>query len=257
MIGSGESPVSTPSARRPGADRVYVYGIARPRGPRETEVRAVDGAGLQALVADVPGRWQTAGRADLEAHDRVLAELIDRETVVPMRFGVVMGSDEEVRERLLEPHAGELTSLLDTLEGHVQMSVKAYYLDDGLLREVLRRRPWLKRRADALSGLPVAASQQQRIGLGRDVAEAVEEQRALDEQMLAAPLADVAADMRIQPPPTDRQAASIQLLVAVERRPELDVAVDDLAREHGDRFAIRYVGPVPPYSFADVVLGEA
>jgi hypothetical protein len=256
MIGSGESPVSTP-ARRGGAGPVYVYAIARPGGPRETEVRAVDGAGLQALVTDVPGGWRTAGRADLEAHDRVLADLIDHETVVPMRFGVVMGSDEEVRERLLEPHADELTALLDTLEGHVQMSVKAYYLDDGLLREVLRRRPELKRRADALNDLPVAATQQQRIGLGRDVAEAVEEQRALDEEMLAAPLAAVAADMRIQPPPSDRQAASIQLLVAVERRPELDAAVDDLARDHGDRFAIRYVGPVPPYSFADVVLGEA
>jgi hypothetical protein len=257
MIGSRESPVGTAPARGAGAGPVYVYGIARPGGPRETEVRAVDGAGLQALVTDVPDGWRTAGRADLEAHDRVLAELIDHETVVPMRFGVVMGSDEEVRERLLEPHADELTALLDTLEGHVQMSVKAYYVDDGLLREVLRRRPWLKRRADALSELPVAASQQQRIGLGRDVAEAVEEQRALDEQMLAAPLAALAADVRIQPSPSDRQAASIQLLVAADRRPALDAAVADLAREHGDRFAIRYVGPVPPYSFADIVLGEA
>jgi hypothetical protein len=257
MIGSGESPAGHAPARGGADASVYIYAIARAGPPRDVAVRAVDGGGLQALVADVPGRWRTAGRADLEAHDRVLGELIDHETVVPMRFGVVMASDEEVRERLLEPHAGELTALLDTLEGHVQMSVKAYYVDDALLREVLRRRPWLKRRADALNALPVAVSQHQRIGLGREVAEAVEEQRVLDEQMLAAPLADVAADVRLQPPPSDRQAASIQLLVADERRPELDAAVHELAREHGDRFAIRYVGPVPPYSFSDVVLEEA
>jgi hypothetical protein len=45
--------------------------------------------------------------------------------------------------------------------------------------------------------------------------------------------------------------------VAAERRPQLDAAVQRLSREHGDRFAIRYVGPLAPYSFADLELEEA
>jgi Gas vesicle synthesis protein GvpL/GvpF len=241
-------------------DAAYVYAVARAGPSRElagiggATVRAVEAAGLRALVSDVPAGWRTAGRADLAAHDRVLAALIESETVVPLRFGVVMASDEEVRERLLEHHAGELAALLDKLDGHVQMSVRAYYLEDALLRAVLAQHPGLKRRADALGDQPVARTQQERIGLGREVAAAVEEQRARDEEMLVAPLAAVAADVRVDPLPSERQAASIQLLVRADRRPALDEAVRRLAREHGDRFAIRYVGPLAPYSFSDLVL---
>ena len=263
MIRGGASPVAGRPDSGGAASAVYVYAVTRAGpvepaptgvGARRAPVRAIPGAGLQALVGDVPEGWRRAGRVDLEVHDRVLSELIARETVIPMRFGIVMESDEEVRERLLEPHAGELAALLERLDGHVQMSVKAYYGEDGLLREVLRRNPRLKQRADELQGLPVAATQQLRIDLGRDVADAVEAQRASDEHLLAAPLAAVAADVRVEAPPSERQAASIQLLVHVDRRAALDEAVRRLAHDHGDRFALRYVGPLPPYSFCDLVL---
>jgi hypothetical protein len=56
------------------------------------------------------------------------------------------------------------------------------------------------------------------------------------------------------PPASERQAASLQLLVAERDRPRLDAAVDRLAREQGDRLSLRYVGPLPPYSFSDLAL---
>src|SRR3954466_475087 len=253
---------ASPAARR-GA-RVYVYGIVD-RAPRA----AVEGGGvagapairtigdrLAAVVSDVPAGWRAAGRTDLHAHDRVLNQLMEHDAVIPMRFGVVMASDEEVRERLLERHADEFASLFELLRDRVQVSVKAYYVDDGLLREVLRRRPELKRRSDAIEQLPVVHSQQQRIALGQAVAEAVQEQRALDERALLAPLAEPAVDVRVEPPASDRQALNLQLLVDRARRPGLAAIVQRLAKEHGDRFAFRYVGPVPPYSFTDVALEE-
>jgi hypothetical protein len=266
VIHGGRAPAA---GHRPtaGAERaVYVYGVIRRTAPggltgsgvgsRPAPLRLVEGRTLSAVVSDVPPTWRAAGRADVERHDRVLAELMDRETVVPMRFGIVMASDDDVRDRLLERHAGTLAALLERLDGRVQMSVKAYYLEEALLREVLRRHPELKRRSDALEGLPLAASQPERIALGRDVAAAVEEQRALDERTLAEPLAAVADDIRVEPPVSDRQVAAIQLLVGADERPRLDAAVRRLADEHGSRFGLRYVGPLPPYSFSVVALDE-
>jgi hypothetical protein len=166
----------------------------------------------------------------------------------------VFASDEEVRERLLERHADALRALLQRLAGHVQMSVRAYYAEDALLRAVIARRPQLKARADALDGRPPVATQPERIALGREVADAVEEQRDLDLQLLVRAFADIAADLRADPPASERQAASLQLLVAERDRPRLDAAVDRLARELADRMSLRYVGPVPPYSFSDLAL---
>src|SRR5258705_10947221 len=99
---SGEA---SPTTRAPAPDGdssgVYVYGIVRrwPHGivaaggvAAAAPVRLVAGEGVGAVVSDVPAIWRDAGRSDLQAHDRVLHELMARETVIPMRFGVVMAS---------------------------------------------------------------------------------------------------------------------------------------------------------------------
>jgi hypothetical protein len=255
------------SAQAPAATAVYVYGVvpcapadavgAPGVGSRPAPVRAVAGAGAAAVVSDVPADWRAARRADVAAHDAVLAELLARGTVAPLRFGVVMDSDEDVRERLLARHAGELAAVLARLDGHVQMSVRAYYVGDAPLRQVLARRPELKRRADALERQPVVATQPERIALGRDVAQAVDRQRAEDEQAIAAALAPYAAELRAEPAASDRQAASLQLLVPARDREKLDAAVQRLAADLGDRVALRYVGPLAPYTFCELALGAA
>src|SRR5690242_16436620 len=260
-----ESTAEHPTRGGPGASPpVYVYGVMRGSlagvfgaggvGTPSAPVRTVEACGLSAIVSDVSGTWRAAGRADAERHDRILARLAQRHTVVPLRFGTVLASDADIREHLLEGHAGHIASLLDRLEGRVQMSVKAYYLDQALLRAVLLRHPQLKQRSDALEGRPVVATQSERIALGRDVADAVQEQRELDQHELLAELADTAEDTRLDAPASDRQALALQLLVEERRRPRLDAVVQRLSHTHRDRFAFRYVGPIPPYSFCDLEL---
>jgi len=234
---------------------VYVYGVTRGDAvnghklagvsEQAAPVRVVTGGGLTAAVSDVPADWRAAQRADVETHDRILAELMTHATVVPMRFGVVMDDDAQVRE-LLERHAGELDPLLNRLEGHVQMTVKAYYGEDALLRETLRHRPELTQRP--------ADSPQQRIELGREVAAAVEEQREHDRRALLEPLAAAADEVRVEDAVTERQALVAHLLVAQERRAKLDAAVERLVTAIAPRLTLRYIGPLPPYSFSDLAL---
>jgi gas vesicle protein GvpL/GvpF len=57
---------------------------------------------VSALPSDrIPGR-----RDELETHRRVLALASERGTTIPMRFGVVIDSEQLVREELLIRHAG-------------------------------------------------------------------------------------------------------------------------------------------------------
>ena len=248
---------ATPAAGMPAAggagQAVYVYGVTA-GGPLPSPARAVEHGGLTAVVRDVPEGWQAGTRADVEEHERVLQALVEQTTVVPMRLGVVMPSDDDVRTVLLDRHGDEVRSLLGHLDGRVQMSVKAFYAEEALLRAALRAHPELKRRSDALGQAPVETTQTERIELGRDVAHAVEAQRAADERMLADPLAAVADEIRLDPPASERVALSAQLLVARERRRALDDAVSQLGSAYGDRFAFRYVGPLAPYSFSALSL---
>jgi hypothetical protein len=246
------------------ATAVYVYGVTRRNSEPVRQqiagvgghaaVRAIEGGEFAALVSDVPADWHATSRKEVAAHDQVLSELMGDRTIVPMRFGIVLASDAAVRERLLQRHATELATFVDRLDGCEQMSVKAYYEDEALLRAVLVRRPELKRRADELEQLPVARTQAERIALGQDVAAAVQEQRALDERALGERLSGPAEEVQVDPAVGDRHLTTVQLLVRRDRRAALDAEVKRLADELSGRIAVRYVGPLPAYSFCAFAL---
>ncbi|MBI5956552.1 MAG: GvpL/GvpF family gas vesicle protein, partial [Chloroflexi bacterium] len=53
---------------------------------------------------------------------------------------------------------------------------------------------------------------------------------------------------------TDRMVLNAAFLVEKARQPEFDAAVRLLDEEMGKRFIFKYVGPVPPYNFVNIVV---
>jgi hypothetical protein len=247
------------------ATSLYVYGVipaADARGWPATDgidgpsatVRTLAAGELAALVSALPSDRIPGRRDDLEAHRRVLSLANERGTTIPMRFGMVIDSEDLVREDLLVRHASEFSDLLRKLDGHVQMTVRAFYAEDALLREVAENDPEIVRRTAAIQGLSELESRQARIELGQLIAERVTARREQDEQALVDRLSPFATEVRVDPPTSERVALNAQLLVRRDRRSALDEAVGVLSAALKDQLAIRYIGPLPPYSFADLSL---
>jgi Gas vesicle synthesis protein GvpL/GvpF len=249
------------------AQPVYVYGVipaadaaSWPQtggldGPSSI-VRTVVEGGLAALVSDLPPD-RTPGRPeDLETYRRVLSQAIERGTTIPMRFGIVMDSEEVVRQLLLTRHAAKLCDLMEALDGHVQMMVKAFYAEDALLRDVVADQPELARESAALVQRPEAETHAARVRLGEMVARAVDVRREEVESALLEQLSPLVADIQVEPASSERVALSAQVLVHRDRRAALDEKVRELSEALAGVLALRYVGPLPPYSFADLSLEE-
>jgi Gas vesicle synthesis protein GvpL/GvpF len=226
---------------------LYVYGVV-PAGLAEGHV--VTSGDLAALVREI-GDHTPGTREDLEDHRRVLGEAIERGDVIPMRFGMVMDDEAIVRERLLEAHRDELARLLRELAGYVQMTVRAYYAQYALLRAAVAGDEEIARRSAE------AQTEPERVALGELIAAAVDARRAHDEEILTQRLRPLAADLQIEDPGSDRVALSAQLLVQRERRGALDAAVAELGRALEGYLSLRYLGPLPPYSFAALELEGA
>jgi hypothetical protein len=252
-----ENPSATPQATS-----MYVYGIIPAAdaggwpgadgidGPVRTVVAGELAALVSALPADrVPGR-----REDLEAHRQVLALANERGTTIPMRFGIVIDSEDLVCEDLLVRHAAEFTDLLGKLDGHVQMTVRAFYAEDALLRDVSESDPDIVRLTAAIQGRSELESRQERIELGQMVSERVTARREQDEQALLDVLAPLATEVRVDPPDSERVALNAQLLVRRDRRSALDDAVGVLSGALHGHLGLRYIGPLPPYSFTNLSL---
>jgi hypothetical protein len=250
----------------PQATGLYVYGVipaADARGWPGAEgidgrtsatVRTLVEGELAALVSALPSDRVPGRRDDLEAHRRVLSIAIGRGTTIPMRFGIVIDTEDLVREELLVRHAPEFKDLLRRLDGHVQMTLRALYAEDALLREVAESDPEMARRTAAIARLPELESRQQRIELGELIAERVTARREQDERALLDQLSPIATEVRVDPPGSERVALNAHLLVRRDRRDALDEVVDVLGRALQGHLALRYIGPLPPYSFADLSL---
>lgn len=264
MSGQTET-TDTRSRAQDRAHPVYVYGIVPAAdagrspespglgGPSAT-VRTVVEGDMAALVSDLPPDHTPGNRDDLEAHRRVLSDAIGCGTTIPMRFGIVMDGDEVVRQRLLRRHASELGEVLHRLDGHVQMTVKAFYAGDALLRETLASQPELAQESAALAQWPEAEVRAARVQLGEKVAKAVEVRRAEVEAALLRRLSPLAADIQVDAPSSERVALTAQLLVHRDRRAALDAEIHDLSDVLDGVLAFRYVGPLAPFSFADLSL---
>jgi hypothetical protein len=184
----------------------------------------------------------------------VLSLANERGTTIPMRFGIVMDSEDLVRTELLVRHAPEFADLLRKLDGHVQMTVRAFYAEDALLRDVSEGDPEIVRRTAAIQELSELESRQERIELGELIAQRVTARREQDEHALVDQLSPFATEVRVDPPGSDRVALNAHLLVRRDRRSALDAVVGVLGDALKGYLALRYIGPLPPYSFADLSL---
>lgn len=187
------------------------------------------------------------------AHAQVLEEALQAAGVVlPMRFGVVMPSEDSVRRQLLDEHRAELEAQLAELEGKVELNVKAIYDEEVVLREVLGENPDIAELRESLRGQPEDATYYERIRVGEMVAGAINGKRERDERQILDRLEPLAVATEVGEPIHERMAANASFLVARDRMEAFDRAVDDLAAEQRERMRFKYTGPLPPHSFVEL-----
>jgi len=227
-----------------------VYGVVRADHPgvttsgvhgRPTRIAPLGDLGV--IVSDVDDEL-LARRRDVEVHLTVLEFAMKHGDVLPFRFGMAV-ADEDALVVALEESVPRFRALLDALGGRVQMTLKVVRDDFESMRAAIARDARLRRYVERGRDSTVIAD---RIALGAEVANAVDELTERDAQVILDRLETVADAIRPNPP-APSVVASLALLVRPQRVPELDSLVEDLRQQLGTRATFNYAGPMPPYSF--------
>jgi hypothetical protein len=241
---------------------VYLHGLVGASELAKVEVapvRWVVHRDVAALVSDADQQGRMASTA-LRRHWRVLEEVAVSTTVLPVRFGTAMADDQAVVDDFLAPGHDRLAASLASMAGKVQLTVKGVYEEGALLRGVVERTPAIARLRERVRSLPEAASYYDRIRLGEMIAAAVEQAREADTARVLARLEPLAVATSREAPSSVNSAIDAAFLVERDRIAEFSQGVGEIERELGDRVRLRYIGPLPPYSFAEeatAVRGEA
>jgi hypothetical protein len=246
--------VSVRAATQP----LYVYGVVRDDDLRVPEVPGVAGAevgvvrfgGLAALASQVSDTKVRARRRDLIAHSDVLTGALEGGTVLPLQFGIVFDDADAVESQLLERHEKELERLLRELDGRVELSVKAFYLEDAILAEIIAGNRRIARLREATRTGPEAATYGARIELGELVASELRSRGQRDGAAIVDRLRKLAVDVKLSDDePVEHEVLRASFLVERKRLDAFDKAMNDIARSQDGRMRFKYLGPLAPHSF--------
>ncbi|WP_131736823.1 GvpL/GvpF family gas vesicle protein [Actinomadura roseirufa] len=254
--------MTTPQTPETSAVPQYVYGVTRAGARLPEDVTGLDdqpvtlagdGGRCAAVISDLPRERALGERADLVAHQRVLNTLLDAGLVVlPFRFGAALADRAAVEKELLADNAERLGQVLDQLEGRLEMRVKATYVQDAVLREIMTGEPEIAELGARLREVPADAADAvyyDRVRLGELIAQAMERLRERDGQGLLEAVAPSAEAFVRKTPAREEDVLDASFLVQADRRAEFEQAVDKLGETHGERIKVRLIGPLPPYDF--------
>lgn len=235
---------------------LFVYGVVR-AGTDLPEMSGVAGHPIKGVVHGqvmaVVGKVDVDGpavrKADLLAYQQVLDGLAEQGPVVPVRFGTALLGEGGAVEMFLADRKDDLLALLDALEGRSQYTLRARYVEEAVLGEVLAADPALRELNDRTRGVPEDASWADRVRLGELLAQAVDQRRQGDADDLLDTVLPLAVEHRVLRGSGLDHVLEVALLVDDARGPELEETLEAYAEAVHERIRLRLLGPLAPYDF--------
>lgn len=242
----------------------YMYCIIRCPQPRQFTTLGIGERGdvahtthfmsLAAVVSDSPMGEYERTRRNMMAHTLVLEEVMQEFAILPVRFGTVGPSAEAIQEQVLQRRYGEFDALLGEMKGRAELGLKAFWYEGSIFQEILGENPPIRRLRDSLIGHTPEETHYDRIRLGEMIENAMWKKRDEDAEKILTPLRPLVYKTQANKVITDRMVLNAAFLVDENREAEFDQAVQQLDAEMGHRLMVKYVGPVPPYNFVNIVI---
>lgn len=239
-------------------DGLYVYGIARADaalpeglvGVLAVQPHLQPHGELAAVVSELPEDADFGTPQDLVAHSAVLDAIVASAAVLPMRFGTVIPSvDDLERELLSEP--ADLVAALDGLDGAVQYTLRVRYDQDVVLPEIIRADPRLASLQEAIAGTTEDETRNQRIELGEGIVSHFDALRGPDEEALLEMLDPLVRDRAVHEAGQAGDVVDVALLVARTDQEDVEAAIERAAERDHPRLRYRLLGPQAPYDFVE------
>src|ERR1035437_8179038 len=200
--------------------------------PQDPGIHGVTGHGVAAVVSQVEESTRRPSSSSLLAFENVVEAIDSRQTVVPMRYGCLMESEEQVVQ-LLEDHRQEYEALLIRLRDMTEMGIRLLWPASVVPTVSHSKCP----------GATYLASLRNRYNHDTPAAEEV-----LLADRIVAPFVHCSTEQRREVSSSDQgRLLSLSFLMPKIRVGEFRNIVRDIAPPLGVKLLMS--GPWPPYNF--------
>ena len=185
------------------------------------------------------------------AHERVNEAVMRSYTVIPMSFGTVFKTREDIVE-LLRGAYEAFTDVLGKMEDKLEYGLKLLWDRDVAVREVEKDDEEVRRLKSEISAQR-GSTYFARMQYGRLLEAALQTRSERYVNEIFAQLRDVSVASRANKPIGDRMIMNAAFLVSRDEEGAFDARVKELGSQY-DKLTFRYTGPWPPYNFVNIRL---
>ena len=250
----------------------YIYCVVGTRDKRNFGPIGIGGKGdevytlcykdIAAIVSDSPLTKYPISRENTLAHQRVMEEVMKYHTILPVKFGTIAETkngippEEKTRERVLKGRYQELQGLLEQMNNKVELGVKALWTDMKVIfEEIVDENKEIKRLRNWIAARPTSQTRDAKIDLGEMVQSALEKKKSREEKVILDASKKISVDHRTNRVFGDKMILNAAFLVETDRKEkEFDNLINELSIKHEGRIKFKYVGPVPPCNFVELII---
>lgn len=235
-----------------GEPQLNLGSIGLPDGSTAVDTLVADG--LTAVVSEYSGPPleelpKPAYLARLLLHQQVLEKIVAHHTALPVRFGTVLRSVDDART-VVTRYRSQLIEALEEMGNAVEIDLSATW-DLSAVLDTIKAGPAIAELKNAAGESPqdaLAAA----IEAGSLAQRALEQQREAYRRRVVSGLARFVQDAEPHALPSDETVFNIAFLVERGDLEAFDSTLEEMGPSFEPSLSFRYVGPLPPYSFATV-----
>lgn len=220
-----------------------------------SRVSTVKGNDFAAVVSEEPMKKYQLVRDYLVAHQKVNETVMQTHRVLPVRFCTMAENAEKIINEALTPNTAEFKSRLAGVAGADEHGLRVRWKDlDRVFKEIGETDEKVQKKKKVILSLPEAQRRTELIDIGHLVQAAAQTKNAEMAETLMAELSPHACKSKRNNTLGDAMVLNAAFLVKKEKQEIFDLQVNALDAKYGEALQFKYVGPVPPFNFVEIVI---
>ena len=228
----------------------HYLGTAR-MGTDPAEVHTIHFKDIAAVVSDTPIEVFDATRENVLAHERVNETVMRDHTVIPMSFGTIFKTDDDIVE-LLRSAYDAFADVLNKMQDKLEFGLKVLWDRDEMVRAIEQEDEDIHRLKTEISSQK-GSTYFARMQYGRLIDAALQQRSERYVAEFLQRLRDVSVASRVNRAIGDKMIMNAAFLVQRDQEQAFDKRIKEIAFAF-DKLTFKYTGPWPPYNFVNIRL---
>ncbi|MBD3182399.1 DnaJ domain-containing protein [Candidatus Poribacteria bacterium] len=197
---------------------------------------------IDPAIAEQPGMHEAELKVLLASYQQININIFQNLTILPLRFGIMVDQEEQVEEFMANSYI-HIKWALNNLRNKAEFAVQLFWDLDTVLQNISKDENWLK---EAVKSIDI----NDKIQLGKLLFQSAEKLKRQIIDSIHDKLSNVSIDSSEGRSADDSIIFNRSYLINRQDEAEFDKAMEELGNENESYLSFKYIGPIPPYSFA-------